>query len=715
MNDRSPLVRAGRLCHNSLFILLGPLLILAPRQEAYLFGIVAALAILSLTFTFIALSRLRREGEHAAWQPRLVPFLGYLMLASLSLLLSRSSWHCLYGDYLRFDGLLMVVAQVLALLASYLLLRNRQDALRHSFCLVFGGCLTALFILIAPFELQSASLGGVWLYLAVLSAISLGLIREARHASQRSLLFIASLLLLAPIVRGVAWPGLLSVAVAWTWLLRALRQRIPDEGKRAVNWCRLTVIVCLVISAGYLLRPTVLKEQAASFSPKAQLHVWQGAAGLIIKSPVWGHGPGLFRYLFPSERGAALGLWREDWSFAPNNAGSAFLEGGVAFGLPGIILLAVIFLTVFRTSRPLPYLAAAAIAALVGSCLYSWELASGLLIWSLWGLTLNVPGWQKAPSDEFYSIVELPGSEKRGFSGTVPWVLVIVLALATVGWLSSLLRAGIHGRLARHELSHGRGESAVRHGWQAVLAQPYLSRLHLQQAAIHSRTGLTGESGLAAWRETELLLQKAWELNPLDARIHARLAQTYLGLYRQRGGDWHLMSALRHNNQALALAPRSLPFMLARMEMLFIAKEMNKLEKACTKIKALYPEAGEPYGYSAHLAIRQGDYPTAIRELEKGASLEWHGNDAGRAEMYSNLAKIYSDYGKHGIALERIRVAVALDQSFLDARYNLGWILMKLDRPEEAALAWRELLQLDPENEMAKRGLARIAKAGSGK
>ncbi len=716
MKRSSPLEKTIRLCYGALFVVTPSLLVLAPRLDAALFGMVTALGLLAVCLVLCSFVYIRGGDLGAAWTPGLLPFLVYPLLLLPAMLFCRAPWHCLFGEYVRFDGMLLVVAQLLVFLGAYLLTREAKDGRQHLFCLLLGSGITALIVLGGGGPEPKLTGGAInpGLYFSLSLALCFGLFQEARCFRHRLWLLMVSLLFMAALLRSGEWLALTGVITAWIWLMRRRTGEENGAARRARNWWILIAVIFLIAMVVYAVVDAPREASALSQSEelmsafKTRLCVWRGAVEIISHSSLWGHGPGLFRYLFPGSKNAVLCLWREQWAYVPDNACNAFLESAVAFGVIAFLLLPVIFICACRAGRSSASLTAAFAAMLINSLFYSWDLGTALALWSLWGVALNVSRWGKKPAEDFYSIVEVHGARRPSWQSTVPWLFSFALGLVILVWLASLLCAGVYGQAARQRMAAGKGGEAVELGWRALLSQPYLEHLYLQQSEIHVRTGLAGKSGLDADREIELLLRRAREINPLNPNASTRLARFYLNLYRKRGGDWHLINALHQNNLALALAPRDFYLMLERVEMLFISGDLDKVKKACVKIKTLYPRAGEPYGYSAHLAIRAGDYGRAIRDLEKGAGLEWHGNSIGRAKMYSNLAKVYSDFGDQVKAIERARVAVALAPSFLDARYNLGWILLKLGRKEEAVLAWRELLQLNPDHEMTKRGLVKL-------
>ncbi len=682
-------------------------------------GLVLALGMLVSCLGFYCLGGLWGREQRLRWTPRLVPFFIFPLLAVLSVLFSRASWHCLFGNPARSDGLLLVVAGVLAFLGVCGMTREKKQGKRFVFMLLAGGCIVALAILcrwgfrVGSGELEMGFAPGP--FLATLLPLGLGLFWEVQRAAARVLLLAACVILFLALCLaggGLAWLGFLA---GWGFLFARRAGSAAKEARRVRNWWIVSAVAFTLVLLGFAVLALVRQGSPLAASGElvasagVRFPVWCGAVMLIMHSPAWGHGPGLFYCLFPRATEPALSVWRERWAFTPPDACSGFLETGVAFGIPALLLLLVMFYVAYRASgRSAPFVAAPLVSVVVIGFFYSWDLVTSLLLWSLWGLALCSSSWNKRLVGEYYSIVEVRGSRRRPWNAMLFWVVLLVPVLFVLGWMLTIVRADLCCREARREMLAGRGAEAVELGWKGLLCQPYLPHLYLQQAEMHARTGLPGKWGLAGWREAELLLQRVWELNPLDPVSHARLARLYLELYHTRGGDWHLVSALRQNNLALACAPQDFHLMLDRVEMLFLSKDYDKVDKACAKVKALFPRAGQPYSYSAHLAMRRGDYSRAVDELERGVRLEWHGDDGGRADLYSNLAKIYCDRGALEKALERVRMAVALDPSFHDARYNLGWILKKLGRRDEAALAWRELLQMNPEHEMARRGLEKL-------
>ena len=707
----------ARICLYAALTVPAAFAVLAATEMAPPGSTVLLLGTLAAAAAFYSLGVARGQIKLPAWTPRLLPWLLFFLVALAAVLFSGASWHCLFGSTRRGDGLLLVGAQLLAFLGAYGFCREEAQGRRFGVLLFLGGCVAALAVLVQAVDARAAVAEDAATYLALVLSLGLGLFWLTGGAPARLALLGACLLLFGAILFAGKPSVLVGLLAAWAYLFTQRAASTERGVHRLRNWWLLSAALFVLAAVAFALNSLAASGgvaaglgEVASFV-RMRFCTWSGAVALMLRKPLLGHGPGLFYCLLPGVAEPALGLWRESWALPQVAAGNGFLEAAVAFGLPGLLLAMAVFYVALRAAKQAaPFIAAPLVCLLVNGLLFSWDMVTSLSLWALCGAALHARAWAKRKGDEYYSIVEMAGPIRGSWNKTALGFGGFAVACLLAGWSLSVLRAELCHREARAYLFAGRAEQAVDYGWRGLSCQPYLGHFYLQQAELHVRTGLSGKWGFEGWREAELLLQRAWELNPFDPVSHAGLARLYLEIYRRQGGDWYLASALRQNNLALKLAPGDFYLMMARIEMLFESQDYERVKRACAKAKALFPLAGQPYNFSAHLAIRAGDLGRAVREMEKAVRLEWHGDDNARADLYSNLAKIYSDNEQHGKALERVKMAVALDPSFEDARYNLGWILSKLGRPEEAALAWRELLQLNPEHEMAIRALGELEK-----
>ena len=86
--------------------------------------------------------------------------------------------------------------------------------------------------------------------------------------------------------------------------------------------------------------------------------------------------------------------------------------------------------------------------------------------------------------------------------------------------------------------------------------------------------------------------------------------------------------------------------------------------------------------------------------------------DPANARWPHLLGSLLAGYGRLEEALPLFQAAVARNPGDIPARLRVGDILLKTNRPEAAATAYREVLQISPTDPYAMLGLARIDLAG---
>lgn len=122
-----------------------------------------------------------------------------------------------------------------------------------------------------------------------------------------------------------------------------------------------------------------------------------------------------------------------------------------------------------------------------------------------------------------------------------------------------------------------------------------------------------------------------------------------------------------------------------------MAGNWDDAREAAQKALGLDPSRVLALRTYAELSIQERDYPAAIPALEK--ILEFEAGDAGAKFL---LGTAYSQTGEHEKALVFLRAAER--QGYPDEKgrlqYLLGTVLRRLDRPEEAGVAFRNAQEL---------------------
>ena len=155
------------------------------------------------------------------------------------------------------------------------------------------------------------------------------------------------------------------------------------------------------------------------------------------------------------------------------------------------------------------------------------------------------------------------------------------------------------------------------------------------------------------------------------------------------------------------------------------------LEAPEPPVVAPFARAIRHYARGRALAAK-ADLPAAASELERlraeaaheslqGTPLEFNAADAVLAIAVDVLAgHIAAARGDYGLAIDRLRAAAAAEDALVygeppewsvPVRQELGLVLLKAGRAEEAAEVFREDLERFPENDWSLEGLRRSLKA----
>ncbi|HJV35473.1 tetratricopeptide repeat protein [Geomonas sp.] len=95
--------------------------------------------------------------------------------------------------------------------------------------------------------------------------------------------------------------------------------------------------------------------------------------------------------------------------------------------------------------------------------------------------------------------------------------------------------------------------------------------------------------------------------------------------------------------------------------------------------------------------LGKGEYPEALRVL-RGAVAKNPNDPRGRL----NLGRVYFAMDKTELAIEQYQKALALNNSYAAAHYNLGLALMKQKQNRAARDAFKEVVRIAPDSEMGQ-------------
>ncbi|MBN1203344.1 MAG: O-antigen ligase family protein [Myxococcaceae bacterium] len=368
-------------------------------------------------------------------------------------------------------------------------------------------------------------------FLGLCSTVALGLALSSEHRVRGVLFGAAALLSGAGVLLSLSRAGifffLLGQAVLAVWLLRQ-RQASRGQARGLAAWGRggaaLLVLGATLAVGGYVAWEKLVAEAQSADSVeelrRGKLDVWPMMAEAARAFPVLGMGRGAFEAAFP----------RYQTEPNPNtltHPENAALQLGAEFGVPGLVLLAVMlwgFLRLLRRER----LGSLELAALAG--------VAALGLHNLFDFSLELPACAVAV---LVALAAVARPEER--EGTVvargAWRLPATRGMAIAGGLAVL--AGVALVPGRHTLATAEEELAGLLRARAPLAEVRAAALVLidQHPADYLLHGLVGSAYAAGGKGTagEALawVNRALYLRPLDAASHRTAARSLLALGRR--------------------------------------------------------------------------------------------------------------------------------------------------------------------------------------
>lgn len=129
----------------------------------------------------------------------------------------------------------------------------------------------------------------------------------------------------------------------------------------------------------------------------------------------------------------------------------------------------------------------------------------------------------------------------------------------------------------------------------------------------------------------------------------------------------------------------------------------EKTRQLCREILNDASQAAEAWHLSGVSHAQEGSIEDAFECFEKATEV-----DQTRATYPYNLALAQRMLGNNEAAIESYRNAIARKDDFLEARSNLGSLLLEMDRATEAAECFRELLKRFPDSSESHYNLANV-------
>ena len=221
---------------------------------------------------------------------------------------------------------------------------------------------------------------------------------------------------------------------------------------------------------------------------------------------------------------------------------------------------------------------------------------------------------------------------------------------------------------------------------QTTATQEELARLHFAIAVFKLQQ--------SAWDSARISLEKALDLNPTFTAAMLKLGELYAS-----AGAHELKGAVYE--RALAIDPQNLDLLSKHVLAML---DLNRISDACDSLRkwiALAPELAEPRLRLATL-IEKTDPQGALEQYRKLVNLEMGNREL--AIVHGNLAMLMQNKGDSQVAIDNLELSLKLNPDLLQSRINLAAILGFLNRFEEAATQYAEVVARDPNHEQARFG-----------
>jgi tetratricopeptide (TPR) repeat protein len=208
--------------------------------------------------------------------------------------------------------------------------------------------------------------------------------------------------------------------------------------------------------------------------------------------------------------------------------------------------------------------------------------------------------------------------------------------------------------------------------------------------------GLQSWRQIETWRNTETLTLRA-----LAVTQDNNVAYDVLGSYYSDAG--RIAEALPLLREAVRIAPSD-PDALSNLGgTLLRNNELAESEVVLLRASRLVPWRAQTWSLLGGLYYTQKRYGEALAELDRALAL-----DRQHIGAWTNRGMTLEALGRLDEALDSLQHALALRGNSWSARLTLGRLLLRLARPAEARTHFELVLQHEPGNFEALRGLERV-------
>ncbi len=204
---------------------------------------------------------------------------------------------------------------------------------------------------------------------------------------------------------------------------------------------------------------------------------------------------------------------------------------------------------------------------------------------------------------------------------------------------------------------------------RAIAGRPGMVDFHLNLSRVCRASGQLDEAVAA--------LRKAIEINPLTpAATHRELAEALIAAGKH-------IDAIAPMERAVAMDPTAESLALLG-ELLAAAERLPDAYRAVLRAVALKPDWPAAHAVLASIQDRQGDLSHAETSYRRAMEL-----DRNAADVCNNLGSVVLRMNRPGEAAELFRRAIQLRPGFPQAHNNLGRSLTLLDKLDDAVVSFR--------------------------
>ena len=201
---------------------------------------------------------------------------------------------------------------------------------------------------------------------------------------------------------------------------------------------------------------------------------------------------------------------------------------------------------------------------------------------------------------------------------------------------------------------------------------------------------------IGTWRNTETLTRHAIEVTQEN-----NVAYDVLGAYYSEQG--RVEEALPLLREAVRIAPTDPDAVSNLGGTLLRAGQYEESEKLLLRATRLVPKRAQTWSLVGGLYYTTKRFGEAMQALDRAVAL-----DPQHIGAWTNRGMTLEALERYDEALDSLRHAIALRGNSWSARLTLGRLLLRLQRPEEARVHFEFVLQHEPQNFDALRGLERV-------